>query len=139
MKEEKKLLWWREIEVTLSKSKSCHHLLIHNSQWLQPTSTSLQEKLGCRTEIWTSLIVLQGDQGFYNEFNNLDTEKTSLNIGKSQKFCWLSEFYSSGDGYSLWNVFTLWVNILLAMCSCWILKINETIKLWCQEHPLIRL
>lgn len=64
-----------KIEVTLSNSKSCHRLLISSSHWLQSSSSSQQEELDCRTEIWTSLIVLQGDQGFYNEFNNLGAER----------------------------------------------------------------
>lgn len=86
-----------KIEGTLSESKSCHRLHIPNSYWLQSTSTSQQEELGCRTEIWTSLIILQGDQGFHNEFNNLDAERIigHLNL---KKFCWLSKFdFFSGD------------------------------------------
>lgn len=60
------------IEGSLSGTKAIYHLFIPNSHWFQSTSTSQQEKSGCRIEIWISLIVLQDDRDFHNKFNILD-------------------------------------------------------------------
>lgn len=100
--------------------------------WLQSALTSQQEELGCRIETWTSLIVLQGDQGFHNEFNNLDAKRVIGHQRALKKCYWFGEFYHNSKWYVSGNgkfeTKCIYSYLYIYIYSCWTLKVNMSLS-----------